>query len=141
MAQSHRTSGLRCVIVTPESTILDVASRGVILPLEDGQLGVAPGHTPLIGRLGSGEVRITKAEGQGGVQRVFVEGGFAEVGHGTVTVITQRALPAEKIDLAEARSSLAEISAHKATGDEAIATKLRQQSAARAVVRIAERSR
>ncbi len=141
MASSNRSTGLRCVIVTPEVTVLDVTARGVVLPLEDGQLGVAPGHTPLIGRLGAGEVRISQPEGQSQVQRVFVEGGFAEVGHGTVTVITQRAVLADKISLADARTSLTEISARKATGDEAIAAKLREQSAARAVVRMAERSR
>jgi F-type H+-transporting ATPase subunit epsilon len=141
MAKSQRTSGLRCVIVTPEATVLDIPARGVVLPLEDGQLGVAPGHTPLVGRLGAGEVRITKGEGPSAVQRVFVEGGFAEVGHGTVTVITQRAVVGEKIDLAEARASLAEISGRKAAGEEAIAAKMREQAAARAVVRIAERSR
>jgi F-type H+-transporting ATPase subunit epsilon len=141
MASSNRTAGLRCVIVTPESTVLDAAARGVVLPLEDGQLGVAPGHAPLIGRLGAGEVRISQAEGGSDVQRVFVEGGFAEVGHGTVTVITQRAVTADRISLAEARETLSEVSARKATGDEAIATKLREQDAARALVRIAERSR
>ncbi len=141
MAASSRSTGIRCVIVTPESTVLDTGAKGVILPLEDGQLGVAPGHTPLIGRLGAGEVRITKAEGQGVTQSVFVEGGFVEVGHGMVTVITQRAIAAEKIDLTTARASLAEISARKASGDEAIASKLREQAAARSVVRIAERSR
>ena len=141
MAESFRTTGIRCVIVTPESTVLDTHARGVILPLEDGQLGVAPGHAPLIGRLGAGEVRITTAEGDAGSRRVFLEGGFVEVGHGTVTVITQRAVTAEKIDLAKARTTLAEISVRKATGDEAIDTKLREQAAARAVVRIAERSR
>ncbi|MFM1904517.1 MAG: synthase, Delta/Epsilon chain, beta-sandwich domain, partial [Planctomycetota bacterium] len=47
MASSTRSAGLRCVIVTPEATVLDTSARGVVLPLEDGQLGVAPGHTPL----------------------------------------------------------------------------------------------
>ena len=141
MATSNRSAGLRCVIVTPEATVLDVTARGVVLPLEDGQLGVAPGHTPLIGRLGAGEVRISQAEGPSAGQRVFVEGGFAEIGHGTVTVITQRAVSADTISLADARTLLAEISARKATGDEAISTKLREQSAARAVVRMAERNR
>ena len=141
MADTHRTGSIRCVIVTPEATILDLSAGGVILPLEDGQLGVAPGHSPLIGRLGAGEVRITKGEGRDTVQRVFVEGGFVEVGHNAVTVITQRAVAAETPNLVAARESLAEISARKATGDEAITTKLREQAAARAVVRIAERVR
>jgi F-type H+-transporting ATPase subunit epsilon len=73
------------------------------------------------------------------VRRTFVEGGFVEVGHDTVTVITQRAIPAEKLDAAAARADLEKIAATKATGDEAIAAKLRSQDAARAVVRTAGR--
>lgn len=140
MADSTRTSGIRCVIVTPEMTVLDMTARGVILPLEDGQRGIGRGHAPFIGRLGAGEVRITAVEGRD-ARSVFVDRGFVEVGHDTVTVVTQRALMAEKLDLAEARSALAGIRSQPATGDEAIAAKLVAQQAAREVVRIAGRSR
>lgn len=141
MADSNRTAGIRCVIVTPETTVLDTTARGVTLPLEDGQRGVGRGHAPFIGRLGAGEVRIATAEGRDGGQSVFVERGFVEVGHDTVTVVTQRALAAEKLDLAQARAALAEILAKPATGEEAIAAKLAAAQAAREVVRIAARAR
>jgi F-type H+-transporting ATPase subunit epsilon len=128
------------VIVTPEATVLDTEARFVALPLFDGLRGVGHGHAPFIGRLGAGEVRITGEQGAGdGVRRTFVEGGFVEVGHDTVTVITQRAVPAEKLDATAARADLEKIAATKATGDEAIAAKLRAQDAARAVVRTAGR--
>ncbi len=134
-----KQSGVRCVIVTPETTILDTHGTFVTLPLFDGQRGVGRGHAPFIGRLGVGEVRITGEQGRGGesVQRTFVDGGFVEVGPHAVTVITQRAIPAEKIDAAQARADLERITAAPATGDEAIAAKLKAQEAARAVVRTA----
>lgn len=140
MADS-RTSGIHCLIVTPETTVLDTIARSVVLPLEDGRRGVGRGHAPFIGRLGAGEVRITAADGAESVHRTFVDGGFVEVGHDVVTVITQRAVPAAKIDLAEARAALAEISGRSATGAEAIDAKLRSQQAAREVVRIAQQAR
>ena len=135
--------GVRCVIVTPEMTSLDTRARSVTLPLFDGQRGVARGHAPFIGRLGAGEVRITGEQGGAAdaVRRVFVEGGFVEVGHDSVTVITQRAIPAEKIDLSEARQHLEKVRGTIATGEEAIALKMQAESTAREVVRIAERSR
>ena len=135
--------GVRCVIVTPEMTSLDTRARSVTLPLFDGQRGVARGHAPFIGRLGAGEVRITGEQGGAAdaVRRVFIEGGFVEVGHDAVTVITQRAVPAEKIDLTQAREQLEKIQGTVATGDEAIATKMQAEATAREVVRIAERSR
>lgn len=141
MAESRRSGGIRCLVVTPETTVLDAVAKSVILPLEDGQRGVGRGHAPFIGRLGAGEVRLTTAEGPEAVHRTFVEGGFVEVSHDAVTVITQRAVPAGKLDLAKARAELAEVMARPAAGDEAIDSKLRAQATAREVVRIAARSR
>jgi F-type H+-transporting ATPase subunit epsilon len=141
MADSKRSAGIRCLVVTPETTVLDMVAKSVVVPLEDGQRGVGRGHAPFIGRLGAGEVRLTTADGPEAVHRTFVAGGFVEVSHDSVTVITQRAVPAEKLDLAEARAELAEITARTAAGDEAIDAKLRAQDAAREVVRIAARSR
>jgi F-type H+-transporting ATPase subunit epsilon len=136
-------STVRCVIVTPEQTSLDTQARSVTLPLFDGLRGVGRGHAPFIGRLGAGEVRIAGEQGgpADAVRRLFVEGGFVEVAHDAVTVITQRAIPAEKIDVASARSELEQVATARATGDEAIAAKLAATEAARALLRTAERAR
>jgi len=141
MAEPKRSPGIRCLVVTPETTVLDASAKSVVVPLEDGERGVGKGHAPFIGRLGAGEVRIIPSDGPGSVHRTFVEGGFVEVSHDSVTVITQRAVPAGKLDLARARAELADLSAKPAAGNDAIDAKLRAQEAARAIVRIAERSR
>jgi len=136
-------SGVRCVIVTPEMTSLDTRARSVTLPLFDGQRGVARGHSPFIGRLRAGEVRITGEQGGAAdaVRSVFVDGGFVEVGPNAVTIITQRAIPAENIDLTQARADFEKIRGTTATGEDAIAAKMQAEATAREVVRIAERSR
>lgn len=139
MADSKTDPGVRCVIVTPEMTILDARARFVTLPLFDGQRGVAHGHAPFIGRLGVGAVRIVGEQG-GPAERareVFVEGGFVEVGHDAVTVITQRAVHAEKISAEQARAALATAQAAKAVGDDAIAARFKAIEAARALARTA----
>jgi F-type H+-transporting ATPase subunit epsilon len=143
MADTKQTGGVRCVIVTPEQTSLDTQARSVTLPLFDGLRGVGRGHAPFIGRLGAGEVRIVGEQGSpgDGVRRLFVEGGFVEVSHDLVTVITQRAVPAEKLDAAAARAELEAVATARATGDEAIDAKLRAAEAARALVRTATRGR
>ncbi|MEI8228251.1 MAG: F0F1 ATP synthase subunit epsilon [Planctomycetota bacterium] len=147
MAESKSTAdeekGVRCVIVTPEATILDTRARFVTLPLFDGQRGVARGHAPFIGRLGAGEIRIVGEQGAAAdaVRRFFADGGFVEVGHDAVTIITQRAIPGEKLSDAAARAELDKLRGTTATGDEAIAAKLKALEAARALVRTAERGR
>jgi F-type H+-transporting ATPase subunit epsilon len=130
MADTKQTGGVRCVIVTPEQTSLDTQARSVTLPLFDGLRGV-------------GEVRIIGEQGSpgDGVRRLFVEGGFVEVSHDLVTVITQRAVPAEKLDPTTARAELDAVSTARATGDEAIDAKLEATEAARALVRTATRGR
>lgn len=139
MAEAKPSGSVRCVVVTPESTSLDTQARSVSLPLYDGLRGVSRGHAPFIGRLGAGEVRIVGEQGgpADGVRRLFVEGGFVEVAHDLVTVITQRAVAAERLDPAAARAELEKISGSPAAGDEAIDAKLRAEQAARALVRSA----
>lgn len=139
MAEAKPSGSVRCVVVTPESTSLDTQARSVSLPLYDGLRGVSRGHAPFIGRLGAGEVRIVGEQGgpADAVRRLFVEGGFVEVAHDLVTVITQRAVAAERLDAAVARAELEKISGSPAAGDEAIDAKLRAEQAARALVRSA----
>ena len=99
MAEQHSDSApagaLRCVVVTPETTVLDESADFVALPLFDGELGVAYNHTPLVGRLGYGELRIRQGSQ---TRRYYVDGGFAEVVGNVVSVLTERAIPAEKLD-------------------------------------------
>lgn len=136
---AERTAGMiRCVVVTPETTTLDTEARSIMLPLFDGLRGVARGHTPFIGRLGVGEVRVVGERGGAeSARRIFVDGGFVEVGHDTVTVITQRSLPVERIDAAEARAELERLQSGRAAGDEAIAARSAAVRSARALVRAA----
>jgi F-type H+-transporting ATPase subunit epsilon len=79
---------LRIVIVTPERAVLDDRAEFIVLPMVDGELGVLPQHAPLIGRIGNGELRITKS---GAVSKWQIAGGFAQVRKDVVTVLTEKA--------------------------------------------------
>lgn len=145
MSEQKQTSrggrGIQCVVVTPETTVFDTTASFVSLPLDDGQRGVGLGHAPFIGRLGVGEVRVAARQSGGQTARFFVEGGFVEVAHDTVTVITQRAVAADSIDAQEARRELERVQSAKAVGPQAIEERLKASDAARAMVRVASRSR
>ena len=80
-------SGLQCVIVTPEKAILDEKADFIVLPMIDGELGVLPGHTPLVGRIGKGELRLKQGTV---VKKLNIEGGFAQVRENVITVLTSR---------------------------------------------------
>lgn len=83
-------SDIQCVVVTPEKTELDVQADSVVLPMFDGELGVLKGHSPLVGRLGYGVLRIRTGEK---VESYFVEGGFAQISDNVVSVLTDKVMP------------------------------------------------
>ena len=128
---------LKCVVVTPEREVLNEDAEFVSLPMFDGDLGVLPGRTPLIGRLGMGELRLRK---RGQVRRYFVEGGFAQVRAEVVTVLTSKAIAADAIDRNAALQQLASSQATVAKTPAEQETKQRRETAARAMAHIAEKA-
>src|SRR5262245_58097557 len=126
---------LECIVVTPESTVLQTPAEFVALPLYDGELGVLPGHSPFIGRLGYGELRVRQ---HGKTLRLYVDGGFVQVADGVVSVLTNNAVPAEKLNAAVAREQLAAAQARKTNSPESLAIRDRLEQQARAQLRIAE---
>lgn len=94
---------LRIVLVTPETTLLDEPVEALRFPLYDGQIGILPGRAPLVGRLGYGELQITTAAGK---KSYFVDGGFVQVKHGVVSLLTNRAQIAGDLDPRQAEDEL-----------------------------------
>lgn len=116
--------------------MLDEEASFVAVPLFDGELGIAPGHTPLLGRLGFGELRIRQASGE---QSFYVDGGFVEVVNNSISVLTNRAVPASDLDAAVAREQLASARARKANSEELLEIREKLENQARAQLHIAER--
>jgi F-type H+-transporting ATPase subunit epsilon len=125
---------LQCVVVTPESTVLDLAVDFVALPLDDGEIGIAPGHSPIIGRLGYGELRLVTS---GQSQRYYVDGGFVQVAANVVSVLSARAVPAGALDRQVAAEHLAQARSRKTNSEESLAARDRLERQARAQLRVA----
>jgi F-type H+-transporting ATPase subunit epsilon len=140
MAEIHSTltGTLQCIIVTPETTVLDSPADFVALPLYDGEAGVAPGRAPLIGRLGYGELRVRKGSE---THRFYIDGGFVQVADNVVSVLTNRAIPAERVNGATAAEQLRTALERPAAGPEEMAIRERQIAQARGQVRVATRAR
>ncbi len=106
----------RCNIVTPTESVLDDEITYASFPAWDGQHGVMIGQSPLLTRLGYGSLRLDFPEG--GSRWFLLEGGFAQVQDGELTLITDNASPAETLSLSEAESELAEANARITTPGE-----------------------
>jgi F-type H+-transporting ATPase subunit epsilon len=126
---------LQLVLVTPETTLLDEPVQALRFPLFDGQAGILPGRAPVVGRLGYGELRITGNDG--GIRSFYVDGGFVQVKGSVVSLLTNRAIPADKIDTAEAEALLQKTRETVAKGDNEIAAKDRDQERARRMLKLA----
>lgn len=81
-------SPLEVELVAADRRVWDGEASMVIARTLEGELGILPGHTPLLGVLGEGQVRITT---DSGVINVDVDGGFMSVDHDRVTLVTETA--------------------------------------------------
>ena len=127
---------LQCIVVSPERTLYDRPADFVALTLFDGEIGIAPGHTPMIGRLGCGELRVRRGAE---TDRYYVEGGFVEVLGDVVSVLTGRAVPAVEIDAAVVQEQLYTAQSGAAHTPEATAVRQRVVEQCRAQLRVARR--
>lgn len=92
-------------VVTPERAVLSEEVDQVVLPGSDGELGVLPGHIPLLTKLDIGEMVVTQ---DGEEEKYLVVGGFAEIFGDHVRVLAQECEGIDEIDIEQARAELRE---------------------------------
>ncbi len=88
-------------VVSAEEAIYSGEAEFVVLPGEEGELGIYPKHTPLITRIKPGAVRIKPADG-GEEELIFVAGGILEVQPNLITVLADTAIRGHDLDEAKA---------------------------------------
>jgi F-type H+-transporting ATPase subunit epsilon len=94
---------LKLEIVTPEAKIYSEDVNMVTLPGAEGELGIYPKHVPLLTTLKPGELRVMK---DGRETALAVGEGFVEITVDAVSVLTDMALEAEKIDVEAAEKAV-----------------------------------
>lgn len=127
---------MNCIVVTPESTVLETQADFVALPLFDGEIGILPGHSPMIGRLGYGELRIKTGAQE---DRYYVDGGFVQVRDNVISVLTNRALPAAAVDKRAAEAQLQAVRSSAASTPELLEIRDRQEAQARGQLWVARK--
>lgn len=107
---------INLTVVTRERKIVDTQVDEVILPASDGEVGVLPGHTPLLATLRIGPLRYRTGAR---VERLVISWGFAEVLPDRVIVLAERGFLPTEIDRAEAEreriaaeKEIADLSSH-----------------------------
>ncbi|THF64763.1 F0F1 ATP synthase subunit epsilon [Pseudothauera nasutitermitis] len=117
-------------IVSAEEQIFSGLAEFVALPGEAGELGILPGHMPLMTRIKPGAVRV-KVPNQAEDELVFVAGGILEIQPGLVTVLADTAIRGRDLDEAKALEA-------KKLAEEALASQASQLDYAKAQAELAE---
>ncbi|MGE0794889.1 MAG: ATP synthase F1 subunit epsilon [Acidimicrobiia bacterium] len=95
---------LHVELVSPERIIYSGEADMVLARTTDGEIAFLTGHAPFIGALGIGQVVVTEADGT--KVRAAVHGGFVEVSHDRVTVLSDVAELSGDIDRSRAEAAL-----------------------------------
>lgn len=82
-------------IVTPEAKVYSDTIDTVVIPTVEGEIGILPGHLPLLTQVADGELRVQKGNE---TQYLAVSGGFAQIEGDSVRVLAENAISEEKID-------------------------------------------
>jgi F-type H+-transporting ATPase subunit epsilon len=117
-------------VVSAEESIFSGLAEFVVLPGQAGELGILPGHMPLMTTIKPGAVRL-KLPQQEQEELIFVAGGVLEVQPGLVTVLADTAIRGKDLDEAKAMDA-------KRKAEEAMADKSAELDYARAQAELAE---
>ena len=93
--------------VSPEKLLLSRPVEMAVLPAAEGEMGVLPGHAPMIVALRGGVITV-REDGQE-TEKLFVAGGFAEVTPTRVTILAEEATPVALLSKADAEQRIAEV--------------------------------
>lgn len=125
-------NSFQCTVITPSSQVFDQQVAYASVPGWDGLFGVAPGRAPIVAKLADGPLRVDLPGGE--TKQYFVGGGFAQMVGNRLSLLTEEAIEASKINAEEARASLKEAEARKALTEDEVADRDRQIGRARAML-------
>ncbi len=83
-------------IVTPEARVYSDVIETVVIPTVQGEIGILPGHIPLLTQVAAGEMRVTTKDGR--TEYLAVGEGFAQIDGDKVSVLAERAINEATID-------------------------------------------
>ncbi len=93
---------LNLEIVTPQRVLLETEADYVTIPGEIGELGILPGHIPLLTNLQSGVLSYKNGSEE---KKIAVHYGYAEVCQDKITILAQTAETSDEINIEETKAA------------------------------------
>lgn len=132
MAGSH--GSLQVELVAADRLVWSGEASMVIARTTEGDLGVLPGHTPMLSLLVDGVVDVTTTDGQTWV--AAVDAGFISVADNRVSILSERAEMSHEINLEKARHDLERALQAGENNDDALEAVRRAEARVRAAERV-----
>ncbi len=100
------SESFQCQVITPDAAVLDVAAQFAAFTAHDGEIGILHNRAPLLCKLGIGHCRI---ECQDRTYQFFIDGGLAQMLENHLTILTERAISADAINIQAVQDQLQKI--------------------------------
>ncbi|NLV68189.1 MAG: ATP synthase F1 subunit epsilon [Spirochaetes bacterium] len=97
---------INCTVLTPERLVYEGDVGFAVVQAYNGEMGFLYGHSPLISRLGVGEVRLNNPKS---VDYLIIEGGVVEIKDNKLIVLAEKAYHKKDLSAAELESKLKEL--------------------------------
>lgn len=99
-------SALNFELVSPAARLLSEPALMVTIPGEEGDFGVLVNHTPLVATIRPGVVQIFTDNKETPAHKIFIDGGFADVGNDHCTVLAEHAVALSDLDADKVQAEL-----------------------------------
>jgi len=97
---------INCSILTPERLIYEGEVGFAVVQAHDGEMGFLYGHSPLISKLGIGEIRLNNPKS---VDYLVIEGGVVEIKNNKLIVLAEKAFKKSDLSAADLDSKMKEL--------------------------------
>lgn len=124
-------------LITPAGKLIDAQATSAMLPAHDGLMGILANRSPLVVKLGLGELKVDIADDKSGSRSFMVEDGFAQMAANKLTVLAARAAGVETLSEVDAQAELAAAEARKPANAADAARVTRDKERARVKLRLA----
>ena len=95
---------IHCTVVTPNAISLEEKATYVSFEAWDGQVGVMPGASPFLTKLGTGVLTVTSETGS--IKQILTDGGFAQMQGDNLTLLADNTVDISSIDAKQAEALL-----------------------------------
>ena len=96
-------------LVSPEEKLVSQAYHMVVVPGDEGAIGVLSGHSALVTSLKPGVVKMYTSDNDNDPERIFIAGGFADITPELCTVLAEEAIKVAKLDVDALQKKLTDL--------------------------------